>query len=121
DKFPTYLRHYWISRNDLVREEQLFKIIRNTITSVQDVFNLLNSLDALATFYVALQDPYNHEWQGQRERRKRIREFKLFGVKQHLPMLLASKEKFTNEEFDRLLRLLTVVSFRYNVVGNRQA
>ena len=121
DKFPTFLRHYWISRNDLVREEQMFKVIRASITTVLDVFDLLNALEMLAPFYMALQDPYSQEWQGQREKRKRIREFKLFGVKQQLPMLLSAKEKFSNEEFERLLRLLSVIAFRYNVVGNRQA
>ncbi len=121
DKFPTFLRHFWISRNDLVREEQMFKIIRNSIKSVENVFDLLNQLEAAVSFYVALQDPYSREWQGDRERRKRIREFKLFGVKQQLPMLLIAHEKFTEQEFDRLLRLLSVISFRYNVVGDRQA
>jgi uncharacterized protein with ParB-like and HNH nuclease domain len=121
DKFPTYLRHYWISQNDLVREEQMFKVIRRSITTVEDVFNLLNKLEASASFYVSLQDPYSREWQGDRERRKRIREFKLFGVKQQLPMLLIAKEKFSDNEFDRLLRLLSVIAFRYNVVGDRQA
>ena len=121
DKFPTYLRHFWISRNDTVREDQMFKIIRSSITSVTDVFYLLNQLEASASFYVALQEPYNKEWQGNRERKKRIREFKIFGVKQQLPMLLIGKEKFTDQEFDRLMRLLSVIAFRYNVVGDRQA
>lgn len=121
DKFPVYLRHFWISRNDLVREEQMFKVIRNSINTVTDVFDLLNQLEAGALFYVALQDPYNREWQGQRIRRKRIREFKLFGVRQQLPLLLISKEKFEANEFDKLLRLLSVIAFRYNLVGNRQA
>lgn len=121
DKFPTYLRHFWISRNDLVREEQMFKIIRNSINSVPEVFDLLNQLEAAASFYVALQDPYNAEWKGQRNRRKRIREFKLFGVKQQLPILLIASEKFDANEFDKLLRLLSVIAFRYNLVGNRQA
>lgn len=121
DKFPTYLRHFWISRNDLVREEQMFKIIRTSVNTVADVFQLLNQLEASVELYVALQDPYNREWQGNRERRKRIREFKLFTVKQQLPMLLIANEKFTDQEFDRLLRLLSVIAFRYNVVGDRQA
>lgn len=121
DKFPTYLRHFWISRNDLVREEQMFKVIRNSVNTVTDVFDLLNRLESSASFYVSLQDPYNREWQGQRIRRKRIREFKLFGVKQQLPILLIANEKFENAEYDKLLRLLSVIAFRYNLVGNRQA
>ena len=121
DKFPTYLRHFWISRNEFVREEQMFKVIRNSINTVQHVFDLLNSLETLAPLYVALQDPWSREWQSNRERRKRIKEFKLFGVKQQLPMLLIASEHFDEQEFNKLLRLLSVVAFRYNLVGGRQA
>lgn len=121
EKFPTFLRHFWLSRNEFVREEQLFKIVRNSITTVEKVFELLNSLESNASYYMALQDPYSSEWQGDRAKRKRIREFKLFGVKMQLPMLMIAKEKFSDPEYDSLLRLLSVVAFRYNVIGDRQA
>jgi uncharacterized protein with ParB-like and HNH nuclease domain len=121
EKFPTFLRHFWSSRNPLVRQEQLFKIIRNNIKTNQDVFDLLRNLESSASLYVALQDPFSTEWKGNRERIKRIRELKLFGVKQHLPLLMIAKEKFNDGEFDKLLRLISVISFRYNVVGSRQA
>ena len=121
DKFPTFLRHYWISIYPLVRQEQLFRVIRTRISDNKEVFRLLRELEDSSSLYVALQDPYNQEWQGNRERIKRIREMKLFGVKQQLPLLMAAKKKFTDQEYDRLLRLVSVVAFRYNVVGGRQA
>ncbi|SFH51550.1 DUF262 domain-containing protein [Pedobacter insulae] len=121
DKFPIFLRHFWMSRNNLVRQEQLFKIIRASIKTNKQVFELLEKLDSSAALYVALQDPSNIEWQGNREMFKRVREFKLFGVKQHLPLLLISKEKFESQEFEKLVRLISIISFRYNVIGSRQA
>ena len=121
EKFPTFLRHYWISRNPIVRQEQLFKIIRTTIKTNQNVFDLLRDLESFSSMYIALQDPFSQEWKGNRERFKRIREFKLFGVKQQLPLLMISKVNFTDVEFDKLLKLLTVITFRYNVIGSRQA
>lgn len=121
EKFPTFLRHYWISRNPIVRQEQLFKIIRTNIKSNNDVFNLLRNLESSASLYIALQDPFSNEWKGNRERFKRIRELKLFGVKQQLPLLMVAKEKFTEYEYDKLLKLITVLTFRYNVVGSKQA
>ncbi len=121
EKFPTFLRHYWISRNPIVRQEQLFKIIRTTIKTNQNVFDLLRDLESFSSMYIALQDPFSQEWKGNRERFKRIREFKLFGVKQQLPLLMISKVNFTDVEFDKLIKLLTVITFRYNVIGSRQA
>lgn len=121
DKFPIFLRHFWISRNVLVRQEQLFKTIRNEIKSNQEVFNLLNDLDKYSEIYLALQDPYNIFWQGNRERIKRIKELKLFGFEQQLPLLMIAKEKFKDNEFDKVLKVVSFLTFRYNVIGNRQA
>lgn len=121
DKFPVFLRHFWISRKPFVRQEQLFKTIRTEIKTNQQVFSLLNDLDAYSEIYLALQDPYSVFWQGNRERIKRIREMKLFGVKQQLPLLMVAKEKFSDQEFDRTLKVISIISFRYNVIGSRQA
>ncbi|MBL7895992.1 MAG: DUF262 domain-containing protein [Bacteroidia bacterium] len=121
EKFPIFLRHFWISRKPLVRQEQLFKTIRSEINSNQHVFSLLNDLDKYSEIYLALQDPYSIIWQGNKERIKRIREMKLFGVKQQLPLLMVAKEKFSDQEFDKTLKVISVISFRYNVIGSRQA
>ncbi|MBK8444375.1 MAG: DUF262 domain-containing protein [Sphingobacteriales bacterium] len=121
EKFPIFLRHFWISRKRLVRQEQLFKTIRTEIKTNQQVFALLNDLDNYSETYLALQDPFSIIWQGNRERIKRIREMKLFGVKQQLPLLMVAKERFTDQEFDKTLKVISILSFRYNVVGSRQA
>src|SRR5690606_13845897 len=49
------------------------------------------------------------------------REMKLFGVKQQLPLLMVAKEKFSDQEFDKTLKVISNISFRYNVIGSRQA
>ena len=121
DVFPTFLRHFWISRKPLVRQEQLFKTIRAEVKSNQQVFDLLNDLDRYAEVYLALQDPHSIYWRGSRERIKRIREMKLFGVKQQLPLLMIAKEKLTDNEFDKVLKIISIISFRYNIVGSHQA
>lgn len=121
EKFPVFLRHFWISRNPLVRQEQLFKIIKSEIKSNENVFELLNELDAFSEIYLALQDPYSVLWQGNRERIKRIREMKLFAVEQQLPLLMVAKQKLSEQEFDKTLKLISVISFRYNVIGSHQA
>jgi len=121
DKFPVFLRHFWISRKPLVRQEQLFKTIRSEIKSNQQVFDLLNCLDSYSEIYLALQDPFSIFWQGNRDRIKRIREMKLFGVKQQLPLLMVAKEKLNDHEFDKTLKVISTISFRYNVIGSRQA
>jgi uncharacterized protein with ParB-like and HNH nuclease domain len=121
DIFPIFLRHFWISRKPIVRQEQLFKVIRAEVKSNQQVFDLLNDLEKYSEIYLALQDPYHKIWQGNRERIKRIREMKLFGVKQQLPLLMIAHEKLHDQEFDKVLKVISIISFRYNVIGGRQA
>lgn len=121
DTFPTFLRHFWISRNALVRQEKLFAVIRSAVRSNEDVFALLDDLELYSEMYIALQDPYNSMWHGERERIKRIRELDLFQVKQPLPLLMVAKVKLPNQEFDKVLKIVAVISFRYNVIGRRQA
>lgn len=121
EKFPIFLRHFWISRKPLVRQEQLFKTIRTEVKTNHQVFSLLNDLENYSETYLALQDPFSNLWHGNRERIKRIREMKLFGVKQQLPLLMVAKEKFSDQEFDKVLKVISIISFRYNVIGSRQA
>jgi len=120
EKFSAFLRHYWIYKNLIVRQEQLFKLIPSNININQNVFELLKNSESTSSLYLALQDPFSPEWKGNRERFKRVRELELFGVKQQLPLLMISKENFSDLEYDKLLKLIFIIVFRYNVIGSRQ-
>ena len=119
EKFPVFLRHYWISKNNLIRQEQLFKVLRIEVKNNFGVFNLLDELEKASDIYNALRDPLHTEWRGDRGRMKKIRELRLFDVKQCLPVLMAAKMNFTEDEFNKMLRLIVVISFRYNVIGSK--
>ena len=65
--------------------------------------------------YLGLIDPDSSALSMQES--KELGELKLFGVRQPYPLLLAAKRKFSNEDFLKLLRIIKVISFRYNVIG----
>lgn len=117
DKFPTFLRHYWISKNELISERHLFKSLKDSIKDSPQVVDLLDELEQHAQLYNALQNSSDRMWAGQREIIKRIREIELFKEKQALPALMAAYFHFSTEEFIKVLRIFTVVSFRYNIIG----
>ncbi|HZV12992.1 MAG TPA: HNH endonuclease family protein, partial [Candidatus Kapabacteria bacterium] len=48
-------------------------------------------------------------------------ELKLFGVKQPLSLLLTAYEKLDEEKFEKMLRIISILSFRYNVIGSLNA
>ena len=112
---PTYLRHFWNSRNLLARKQNLFKSIKNGIKSAESVFALLNDLEKLAPVYVAFSNASDSIWNKQQS--KHIEELILFNVSQCYSLLLSAYEKFDANEYAALLRDIAVISFRYNVIG----
>lgn len=121
ESLPEFLRVYWNSRNKLVRKSDLFKTIRKRITTREAAFELLRNLDQSASIYAALRDPQDPSWSV--EERRSLEQLLIFNVRQPLAMLLACYVKFfdTNRTaFARVLKSVTVVSFRYNVICNLQ-
>lgn len=116
DNFPVFLRHYWISRNKLVRQEHLYKNIRTKIQNANHLSYLLEELEKNAELYVAFNNSADELWRGNKEIKKRIKELEIFQVKQCLPILLIAYDKMFNN-FDKILKIITVISFRATVIG----
>lgn len=112
---PTFLRHYWNSRYELVRISNLYREIKSVIQTPQDVFDLLNELEQLAPVYSAFGNPADTIWN--KEQRSYIRSMNLFGVTTWYSLMLTAKQKFTDDEFTKLLNELTIITFRYNVIS----
>ncbi|NUQ24845.1 MAG: DUF262 domain-containing protein [Saprospiraceae bacterium] len=116
ESFPDFLRAHWNSANKFVRHSELFKTIRGTIFNRQRVFELVREMEQDADVYVALSNPEDSLWNNQQ--RRYIEEMKMFNVRQAYPLLLAAKRKFSETDFSMLLKACSVISFRYNVIGN---
>jgi len=112
---PTFLRHYWNSRYDLVRTSNLYRAIKSTVQTPKHVFDLLNELEQLAPIYSAFENPADPMWN--KEQRKFIRSMNLFGVSTWYSLMLIAKQQFSEEEFTKLLHELNVITFRYNVIS----
>lgn len=56
-KFEDYLRYYWNSKNKSVGKKNLFKTIKQNISSKEQVFELIRSLNDTADYYLAIQNP----------------------------------------------------------------
>ena len=123
ERFPEFLRTFWNSRNRLVRKADLFKVIRNATQDRPAAFTLIRQMDRSAQVYVALRRP--EQGVGWRpEERKSLEQLKLFNVRQPLSLLLAVLERFGEQDrhgFQKFLRAITILSFRYNVICGRQS
>jgi len=114
--FPTFLRYFINSRQNLVRSERLFKEIKNIILKKDDVINIMDELEKYSDIYVAFDDPENELWQGNSNVKKILNELNLFGVQQYKSLLLSVYFKM-NDCFESALRIIRAITFRYNVIG----
>jgi uncharacterized protein with ParB-like and HNH nuclease domain len=112
---PTFLRHYWNSRNELVRISNLFRTIKGSIQTAQQVFDLLNELEQLAPIYSAFENAADPIWN--KDQRVLIRSLNLFGVTTWYSLMLIAQQKFSSGEFTKLLHELNVITFRYNIIS----
>jgi hypothetical protein len=116
ESVPDFLRVFWNSQNPLTRHAELFKTIRASIKTKADVFALLRDMDRDADIYAALGDANDSVWNV--DQRKHIAELAMFNIRQPYALLLATRRTLSDPEFTRVLRACSVVSFRYNVIGN---
>ena len=117
DMFPTFLRHYWISKRKLIRQEYLFRALRESISSSTEVIELLEALDNNAKLYNALSNSADSFWGGNKEIKKRIKELTLFKEKQAYPILISAYNNLTEERFAVVLKFVSVITFRYTVIS----
>lgn len=117
DSFPVFLRHYWISKNKLIRQEYLFRAIKESIVDSPSVIELLDSLNDNAQLYKALSNYADSFWGGNREIKQRVKELTLFKEKQAYPILIAAYNNLSLEDFSKVLKLVTVITFRYTVIA----
>lgn len=116
-KFEDYLRYYWNSINKSVAKKNLFKTIKSGIQTKEQVFGLIRNLNDTADIYLAIQDPGDNYWKDKPDIRKFIKELKLFQIKQTNSLFLSAIKNLNNDQFAKLARICSVVSFRYNVIG----
>jgi hypothetical protein len=115
ESFPDFLRMHWNSRNTFARQTDLFKAVRQRITSSGEVFALLRGIDEDIDTYLALTQPDGAQWPAACLRS--AQELRMFSVRQPYPMLLAAHRALKPAEFEGLLRATVVIAFRYNVIG----
>ena len=117
-QFPTFLRYHLLCKQPKVRGQRLFKLVRDQTHTVQDVFQLLDELEGRGELFAALLDPTHSYWLDLPDARPHVGELSLFRIRQPMPLLFAAWEYFPKEDFIRVLKLVSAISFRYTIVSS---
>lgn len=118
-RLPEFLRHCLNSRRPYVRLERVYKSIRNDVKDARQVFDLLQELESASVLVEALDDPTHGFWNDFPDAKKSVRHLKLFGVVQYRPLAIACFAHLGEAELPRILKALDVISFRYNLILQR--
>lgn len=116
-KFEDYLRYYWNSINKSVGKKNLFKNVKGNIKSKEQVFELIRNLNDTADLYLAIQNPEDEFWRDKPEIPKSLKELKLFQIRQINSLFLSALRNLEVENFKKLAKICSVISFRYNIIG----
>ena len=116
-RFPEFLRHHLLCELPKVRSQRLFKLVRDRTKTPDDVFKLIDDLERRAELFAAVSDPHHGYWTDLPGAKEYIRDLDLFRVRQAMPLLFAAWESFSGNDFVRVLKLVSVISFRYTVVS----
>lgn len=116
-QFPAFLRYHLLCQQPKVRSQRLFKLVRDQTHTVEDVFQLLDELESRGELFAAILDPTHGYWLDLPDARPHVGELSLFRIRQPMPLLFAAWERFSKDDFIRVLKLVSVISFRYTIVS----
>jgi uncharacterized protein with ParB-like and HNH nuclease domain len=114
----TYLRQFAMSKYGLVREKELFGLIKRKITSKKTALQFSTELAVTAKVYSALINTEHEHWNKfDHSVRENIATMNLLGMTQIRPLLLAILEKFDPINVKRSFEKLVSAAVRFQIVG----
>jgi hypothetical protein len=115
-----FLRHYyWLSKYGVVRERELYKELRRRFQARQQILTLMTELRDAADKYAAMSNVDHAIWTGYSTQfRKDLEALQLFGLSQFRPLLLAALDRLKQQQVERIVRMIVVISMRYSIIGS---
>jgi uncharacterized protein with ParB-like and HNH nuclease domain len=114
----TYLRHFVMSKYGLVREKDLFGLIKRKVLNKKQALQFSTELSNTAKIYAGLLNPDHEIWQKfDSNTRDAISTFNLLGMVQVRPLLIAIIDKFETKKISAAFKRLVAVAVRFQIVG----
>ncbi len=117
-KADSFLRSFWISRHSATDSSKLFSVFKRIYDTPQKINMISEDLRSSVERYSALFDATDSLWLEYSPRAKRsIKGISVIDPSQIYPVILSAFEKFSKDEMTKLLRLIEVISVRYQLIG----
>ncbi|PIE77333.1 MAG: hypothetical protein CSA15_13505, partial [Candidatus Delongbacteria bacterium] len=79
------------------------------IKTEKAVFTLLRELNDSVDIYLALQNPYDELWNGNKKIITALNDLKIFNAKQHLSLLLSAYNNLGEKDFVKIVKICSVI------------
>ena len=119
--FTAFLRGYEGMFSKLRHKKELYRCLKEKITSAAQVMPYIKALKKNSSVYAALQNPDDAFWREYDSGKyggciEDLRVLRLFNIKTPLSLLMAAYQKYHAGDFNKLVKWLAVISVRYNVI-----
>lgn len=115
-KTNTFLRHYWLSKYKVVKENELLREFQKELNSKTKASSFLKNLKIEAENYEAIINPTFDYW-GDQKIVDLLSNLKTLSAKMPLPVLMAYSKN--PEDFKKFLMILISFVVRYVTIGDR--
>jgi len=116
--FTTFLRHYWSSKLGAIRERELYKSIKDRVTTEAQVLEFIAELQSAANFYAAILSSDHEIWENLgTSSKENIETLLRLDLEQNRPLLLSVLQHFSPDETKKTLRQIISWSVRGLIVG----
>lgn len=114
----TYIRHFAMSRYGLVREKDLFGLLKSKITSKKNALKFSSDLADTMKLYSALINTEHEFWaKFSPEVKNYVSTLNLLGMTQIRPLLISVLNNFDAKNVTITLKKLVSAAVRYQMVG----
>jgi len=118
--FTDFVRYHHNFQAKMVTKKELFSSVRKLAQTPESAHVYLDSLANYAPVYASLLSPHDEWWSREEgvysSAKGYLEGLKLFSIKQPFTVLMVAFNKFSAEEFIKMVRYLYVLSIRYNVI-----
>lgn len=118
EDLKIFFRHFWISENKLIVERDLYKAIREKITSQSAARPFLDRMHKAAKYYAALSTPESDFWNDYPDSmRDDLSAMNVFKLIQYKPIILALIERFSPKQVAEAMSIIVTISVRYSIIS----
>jgi uncharacterized protein with ParB-like and HNH nuclease domain len=122
ENLTPFLRHLWLSEYQFVRERDLYRNLRDKVKTERGARQFVERLRKAADLYAALLNQEAPYWTDvPDDAREHLKALRLFRAAQFRPLALSVMEGGTGEQVAQMLRVVSVLTFRYTIVSGYNA